>query len=98
MDRDAIANDAPHARFMVGYNCPRQLLGKAALLDHETFAIARHDIVQAHCLTHEIGNHRQESNVLVETKICPAVPNPVDGQRTNHPVAFLDRNPDKRDF
>src|ERR1019366_715415 len=97
MDRIAFADDSRHPLVAVRCKGLRKPFRKAALFAHEALAIAYHDIVQAYGLTHQIGNHRKESHVLVAPESRGPVPTPTARQRATPPVAFLDRTADERD-
>jgi hypothetical protein len=100
LDRRRVSDD-PRGRFRLGL-LRRRALGdrflEPALLVHEPFAVARNEPLQAHRLAQQVGNHREEPNVLIEAEVLAVAMLAIDRHGTDHGAAILDRNADEREI
>src|SRR6266568_6589429 len=96
--RRAIPNDALDKNL---FSLPRwlelgQFLLQTVALGHQTVAVARDDAVELNGLANQIGNHGEETHVAIEPKHRLTVPDPIDGQRSDHLGSNADGHSDER--
>ena len=93
LDRLAFADDARHVHPLARRLGDIEFPLETPALFHQAFPVPGNRLVQLHGLPDEIGNHGQETHVVIEAERPRLGHRPVDRQRADHPPLDLDRNP-----